>query len=67
MTLGEHPDKVDRRFLLRLDASLDSPPDVGRFRDVAHLVGVDRTNLFGFSQTPVDKTLALWENGDRTL
>jgi len=47
MTLGEHPDKVDRRFLISLDRFRNSEFDIGKFRDVGHLVGVDRFNQAG--------------------
>ncbi len=44
MTLGEYPDKVDPRYLVSLDGWRKSEFDVGRFRDVGHLAGV---NHFG--------------------
>jgi hypothetical protein len=47
MTLGEHPQKVDPRFRLDLDAYFRSEFDIGRFRDVGHLVGVNRLNMAG--------------------
>ena len=47
MTLGEHPGKVDPRFLISIDRFVDSEFDIGRFRDVAHLVGVNRLNQAG--------------------
>jgi hypothetical protein len=47
MTLGEHPHKVDPRYLLPLDRYLKSEMDIGRFRDVGHLVGVNRLNQAG--------------------
>ncbi len=47
MTLGEHPGKVDPRFLISLDRFRDSEFDIGRFRDVGHLVGVNRFNQAG--------------------
>ncbi|MBI3862803.1 MAG: CRTAC1 family protein [Planctomycetia bacterium] len=47
MTLGEHPDQVDPRFVLTLDHFRKSEFDIGRFRDVGHLVGVNRLNLSG--------------------
>lgn len=47
MTLGEHPDRVDPRYLVRLDR-LDTPgAGIGRFRDVGHLVGLNRLNQAG--------------------
>jgi hypothetical protein len=47
MTLGEHPDKVDPRFPISLDRFRNSEFDIGRFRDVGHLVGVNRFNQAG--------------------
>jgi hypothetical protein len=47
MTLGEYPDKVDPRFRLNLDRFFHSEFDIGRFRDVGHLVGVNRFNQAG--------------------
>src|SRR5262249_18616281 len=47
MTLGDYPNKVDPRFRIPLDRFLQSEFDIGRFRDVGHLVGVDRLNQAG--------------------
>jgi hypothetical protein len=47
MTLGEYPDKVDARYLIRLDKFLQSEVDIGRFRDIGELVGVNRLNQAG--------------------
>jgi hypothetical protein len=47
MTLGEHPAKVDPRFLISLDRYRQSEFDIGKFRDVGHLVGVNRFNQAG--------------------
>ena len=47
MTLGEHPDKVDPRFLITLDRWRQSEFDIGKFRDIGHLVGVNRLNQAG--------------------
>ncbi len=47
MTLGEHPEKVDPRYLLPLDHCEKSEFDLGKFRDVGHLVGVNRLNQSG--------------------
>src|SRR5258708_35486374 len=47
MTLGEHPQRVEPRFLLPLDHFRQSEFDMGRFRDIGHLVGVNRFNLSG--------------------
>jgi hypothetical protein len=44
MTLGEHPDKVDPDRLLALDRFMDSQYGIGRFRDIGHVVGVNRFN-----------------------
>jgi hypothetical protein len=47
MTLGEHPHGVDPRYLLRFDRFCRSEFDIGRFRDVGHLAGVNRLNQAG--------------------
>jgi hypothetical protein len=47
MTLGEYPQKVDPRFLIPLDHFRQSEFDIGQFRDVAHLVKVNRLNQAG--------------------
>ena len=47
MTLGEHPDKVDPRFLISIDRFIHSEFDIGKFRDVGHIVGVNRFNQSG--------------------
>jgi hypothetical protein len=47
MTLGEYPDKVDPRFRLNLDRFLHSEFDLGAFREVSHLVGLERSNVSG--------------------
>jgi Tfp pilus assembly protein PilE len=47
MTLGEYPDKVDPRYRLDLSRFIHSEFDIGRFRDVGHLVGVNRLNQAG--------------------
>ncbi len=47
MTLGEYPSKVDRRYLLDLDRFLHSELNIGEFRDVGHLLGVNRLNQAG--------------------
>lgn len=49
MTLGEHPAKVDPRYLIELDRFVKSEFDIGRFRDVGHLVGLNRFNMAGGS------------------
>ncbi len=47
MTLGEHPDRVDPRYLIGLDRYRNSEFNIGRFRDVGHLVGVNKFNQAG--------------------
>ena len=47
MTLGEYPDLVDPRFRLDLSRFFQSEFDIGKFRDIAHLVGVNRFNQAG--------------------
>jgi hypothetical protein len=47
MTLGEHPQKVDPRFLISLDHFFKSEFDIGKFRDIGQTVGVNRFNQAG--------------------
>ncbi len=47
MTLDEYPGKVDSRFRLDLNQFFQSEFDIGRFRDIGHLVGVNRFNQAG--------------------
>ena len=47
MTLGEYPDRVDPRYQLELDGFLNSGVNIGKFRDVGHLLGLDRLNQAG--------------------
>src|SRR5262249_9028099 len=47
MTLGEHPGGVDPKYRITLDRFVKSEFDIGRFRDVAHLAGVNRLNQAG--------------------
>jgi hypothetical protein len=47
MTLGDYPDGVDSRYRLDLSRFFQSEFDIGKFRDVGHLVGVDRFNQAG--------------------
>ena len=47
MTLGEHPSKVDPLYLIPLDRYLHSEFDIGKFRDIGNLVGIDRFNEAG--------------------
>ena len=44
MTLAEHPDKVDAKYLVKLDHYLKNEFDIGKFRDIGQLVGVNRFN-----------------------
>lgn len=46
MTLGEHPGQLPSRQVLRLDG-FGRELDIGRFRDVAAVVGVKRLNTAG--------------------
>ncbi len=47
MTLGEYPAAVDPRYLVRLDRFLNSEFDIGKFRDIGHLTGINRLNQAG--------------------
>jgi hypothetical protein len=47
MTLGEYPGGVESRFLVSLERFFHSEFDIGRFRDVGHLVGLIRLNQAG--------------------
>ena len=47
MTLGEHPARSIRGSGISLDRFLNSEFDIGKFRDVGHLVGVNRFNQAG--------------------
>jgi len=47
MTLGEHPARVDPRYLISLERFQNSEFDIGRFRDIGHLVGINRLNQGG--------------------
>jgi tetratricopeptide (TPR) repeat protein len=47
MTLGEHPGKVDPKYVISLDRFTRSEFDIGKFRDVGHLLGVNRFNQAG--------------------
>ncbi len=46
MTVGEYPDRVPPEYLIRLDA-FASKDDIGRFRDIAPALGLDRFNQAG--------------------
>jgi hypothetical protein len=47
MTLGEHPQNVDPRYCISLDHFNRTEFGIGKFRDVAHLVGINRLNQAG--------------------
>jgi hypothetical protein len=47
MTLGEYPSKVDPVYLVKLDHYMHPEFDIGKFRDIGHLVGVNRFNQAG--------------------
>ena len=47
MTLGEHPDQVDPRFLISLDRFNRNEHGIGKFREIGHLVGINRLNMAG--------------------
>src|SRR5579872_879324 len=47
MTLGEYPRQVDTKYLITLDPFMKSEFDIGRFRDIGHIVGVNRYNQAG--------------------
>jgi hypothetical protein len=47
MTLGQHPHGVDPRFRIELDRYLHPEVDIGKFRDIGHLAGVNRFNRSG--------------------
>ena len=47
MVLGEHPDGVYPRYLIRLDTFTNSEFDIGQFRDVGARVGINRLNESG--------------------
>lgn len=47
MTLGEHPNQVDPRYVVSLDHYRDSKADIGRFRDIGERAGVNRYNQAG--------------------
>jgi FG-GAP-like repeat/ASPIC and UnbV len=47
MTLGEYPSKVDPQYLISLDRFTQSEFDIGKFRDVGHVLGVNRFNQAG--------------------
>jgi hypothetical protein len=47
MTLGEYPDQVESRFFVPIDHFLNNEFDIGRFRDIGHLVGVNQFTQAG--------------------
>jgi hypothetical protein len=47
MTLGEHPDRVDPQFLIPLDHFVETDFSIGRFRDIGHVVGVNKFKQAG--------------------
>jgi ASPIC and UnbV/FG-GAP-like repeat len=47
MTLGEYPDHVDSRYRVSIDPFIKSEFDIGKFRDIGHLAGVNRFNMAG--------------------
>jgi FG-GAP-like repeat/ASPIC and UnbV len=47
MTLGEYPEKVNPKYLISLDRFTHSEFDIGKFRDIGHVLGVNRFNQAG--------------------
>jgi hypothetical protein len=47
MTLGEYPDRIDSRWRLDLSGFFQSEFDIGKFRDIGALAGVNRLNQAG--------------------
>lgn len=47
MTLGKHPELVPKKYLVELDVWEKNEFDIGRFRDIGHLVGLNRFNQAG--------------------
>jgi hypothetical protein len=47
MTLGEYPQKVAPKHLVSLDHYLKNEFDIGKFRDVGQIAGVNRFNMAG--------------------
>ena len=47
MTLGEYPERVPKEFLFSLEKWSKAEFDIGVFRDVGHLVGLNRLNISG--------------------
>jgi hypothetical protein len=46
MTLGEHPHKTPPEYLMTFDR-FGNEADIGRFKDIGHLAGVNRLNMAG--------------------
>lgn len=47
MTLGEYPSKVPPQYLVPMDRFFESEVDIGKFRDIGHIVGLNRFNQAG--------------------
>ena len=47
MTLGEYPHRVNPKYIVKIDDYLESEFDIGKFRDIGHLVGLNRLNQAG--------------------
>ena len=47
MTLGEHPQKVDPKYLVSLEHYLSNEFNIGKFRDIGQQAGVNRFNMAG--------------------
>ena len=47
MTLGTYPERVEPRYRLDLKSFFHSQADIGKFRDVGHVLGINRLNQAG--------------------
>lgn len=47
MTLGEHPQGVDPRYLISLEHFTNNEFNIGKFRDIGHAVGLDHLTQGG--------------------
>ena len=47
MTLGEHPQKVDPKYMVSLEHYLSNEFNIGKFRDIGQQAGVNRFNMAG--------------------
>ena len=47
MTLGEHPEKVPEKYLIKLDHFNKNEFGIGKFRDIGSQIGVNRFNQAG--------------------